>query len=174
MLSWRNIFLHKLFWLVNFSCTQMNLLHRQIERQLNMPAEKKKSRLLQKVTDTNPLNIGIIGCGRLGKHIADCLLSYGEVSPDYLTISTRRPETLSRSYVSPPPRAWDTLAMLKLWRREVVSLSPDRGTIVGWVFTPTRQLVRFSHQNSELILFWIYCLHGEAVTNRLPAPCHPL
>ena len=28
-------------------------------------------------------------------------------------------------------RAWGTLAMMKLWRREVVSSIPDRGTIVG-------------------------------------------
>ena len=28
-------------------------------------------------------------------------------------------------------RAWDTLAMMKLWRREVVSSILDRGTIVG-------------------------------------------
>ena len=28
-------------------------------------------------------------------------------------------------------RAWDTMAMMKLWRREVVSSIPDRGTIVG-------------------------------------------
>ena len=28
-------------------------------------------------------------------------------------------------------RAWDTLATMKLWRREVVSSIPDRGTIVG-------------------------------------------
>ena len=27
-------------------------------------------------------------------------------------------------------RAWDTLAMVKLWRREIVSSIPDRGTIV--------------------------------------------
>ena len=62
-------------------------------------------------------------------------------------------------------RAWDTLAMMKLWRREVVSLIPDRGTIVGWVFSPTRQLVRFSHlnmpsfQNSEFI--WNVVLVGK-------------
>ena len=54
-------------------------------------------------------------------------------------------------------RAWDTLATMKLGRREVVSSIPDRGTIVGRVFSPTRQLVRFSHlnmpsfQNSEFI-----------------------
>ena len=28
-------------------------------------------------------------------------------------------------------RAWDTLAIMKLWRQEVVSSSPGRGTIVG-------------------------------------------
>ena len=54
-------------------------------------------------------------------------------------------------------RTWDTLATMKLWRREVVSSIPVRGTIVGWVSSPTRQLVRFSHlnvpffQNSEFI-----------------------
>ena len=53
--------------------------------------------------------------------------------------------------------AWDTLAVMKLWWREVVSSIPDRGTIVGRVFSPTRQPVRFSHpnvpffQNSEFI-----------------------
>ena len=41
--------------------------------------------------------------------------------------------------------------------REVVSSIPDRGNIAGWVFHPTRTLVRFSHlnmpflQNSEFI-----------------------
>ena len=49
------------------------------------------------------------------------------------------------------------LATMKLCRREVMSSIPDRGTIVGRVFNPTRQLVRFSHlnvplfQNSEFI-----------------------
>ena len=62
-------------------------------------------------------------------------------------------------------RAWDTLATRKLWRRKVVSSIPDRGTIVGWVFSPTRQLVRFSHMNvpfflkSELI--WNIVLVGK-------------
>ena len=62
-------------------------------------------------------------------------------------------------------RVWDTVAMMKLWRREVVSSIPDRGTIVGWVFSPTWQLVRFSHlnmpsfQNSEFI--WDMVLVGK-------------
>ena len=44
----------------------------------------------------NPLLIGIIGCGRLGSHLANCLLTFGEVNPEEMKISTRRPETLSR------------------------------------------------------------------------------
>ena len=39
------------------------------------------------------------------------------------------------------------LPMLKLWRWEVLSFNPDRGTIVERVFSPTSQLVRFSHPN---------------------------
>ena len=42
-------------------------------------------------------------------------------------------------------RAWDTLATMKLWGRGVMSLIPDRGIIVGRVFSPTSQLIRFSH-----------------------------
>ena len=35
--------------------------------------------------------------------------------------------------------------------REVVSSIPDRGNIVGWVFHPTRRLVRFSHLNMPFL-----------------------
>ena len=38
-------------------------------------------------------------------------------------------------------RAWNALAMMKLWRREVVNSSPDRGTIVGCVFSPNMATV---------------------------------
>ena len=68
-----------------------------------------------------------------------------------------RREVVSSASMAEWVRAGDTLAVLKLWRREVVSSIPDRGTVVGWVFSPTRQLVRFSHlnvpsfQNSEFI-----------------------
>ena len=62
-------------------------------------------------------------------------------------------------------RASDTLAMMKLWRRDVGSSIPDRSTIVGRVFSPTGQLVRFPHsnmpffQNSEFI--WNILLVGK-------------
>ena len=48
-------------------------------------------------------------------------------------------------------RAWDTLAMMKLWRREVVSSIPDRGTIPGnWYGFLVFSSVPF-FQNSEFI-----------------------
>ena len=43
----------------------------------------------------------------------------------------RRREVVSSASMAEWLRAWDTLAMMKLWRREVVSLIPDRGAIVG-------------------------------------------
>ena len=55
--------------------------------------------------------------------------------------------------------------MMKLWRREVVSFIPDRGTIVGRVFSPTRQLVPFSHLNRSfkiLNLFGILSPWGSS------------
>ncbi|CAG5134858.1 unnamed protein product [Candidula unifasciata] len=38
--------------------------------------------------------VGIIGCGRLGRQIVNCLLTYGQLLPARLKISTRRPESL--------------------------------------------------------------------------------
>ena len=70
-------------------------------------------------------------------------------------------------------RAWDTLATMKLRRREVVSSIPVRGTIVG-VFSPTRQLIRFSHLNMPsfkiLNLFRILLSPWGSGNYRLPAP----
>ena len=55
--------------------------------------------------------------------------------------------------------AWDTLAMMKLWRREVVSSIPERGTIVGRVFSPTGNWYVPLFQNSEFI--WNIVLVGK-------------
>ena len=55
--------------------------------------------------------------------------------------------------------------MLKLWRRDVVSLNPDRGPIVGRVVSPTRQPVRFLHQ--ILNLFRIILSSGGIVASHL-------
>ena len=60
----------------------------------------KQRRAIQLLTADNlpkdPLQVGLIGCGRLGTHIANSLLSFGDVHSADLHISTRRPETLSR------------------------------------------------------------------------------
>ena len=67
------------------------------------------------------------------------------------TMKLWRREVVSSASMAEWLRAWDTLAMMKLRRREVVSLSPDPGTIVGRVFSPSRQLVRFSHPNNDFV-----------------------
>lgn len=57
----------------------------------------KQRRAIQLLTadslPKDPLKVGIIGCGRLGTHIAESLLSFGGVGVQDLFISTRRPET---------------------------------------------------------------------------------
>ena len=68
---------------------------RQICAQLKHPGGRKVGRLMADASLRNPLLIGIIGCGRLGSHLANCLLTFGEVNPEEIKISTRRPETLS-------------------------------------------------------------------------------
>ena len=65
----------------------------------------------------------------------------------------RRREVVSSASMAEWLRAWDTLVMMKLWRREVVSSIPDRGAVVGCVFSPTGQPVRFSHQCTFLSKF---------------------
>ena len=55
--------------------------------------------------------------------------------------------------------------------REVGSSNPDRRIIGGWVFSPNRQLVRFSHPNYDyLSTFWIYleCYPREEAINSRP------
>ena len=41
----------------------------------------------------NRIKIGFIGCGRLGTHIVKALLQYGNILPEDMVISTRRPES---------------------------------------------------------------------------------
>lgn len=71
---------------------------RQIRADLSKTS--KQRRAIQLLTaDTlpkDPLQVGIIGCGRLGTHLAQALLSFGDVSPADLYISTRRPETIGK------------------------------------------------------------------------------
>lgn len=81
------------------SCAQATFLvytlneARQQRRNLKNP-QKRSTRILQELTPRDPLKIGILGCGRVGSQLADCFLTYGNINPKDIKISTRRPETL--------------------------------------------------------------------------------
>lgn len=63
--------------------------------EIKYPVKKKSSKLLQEAPKRDPLLVGIIGCGRLGKQLANTLLKFSDVHPEELFLSTRQPETLS-------------------------------------------------------------------------------
>lgn len=67
---------------------------RQEVIQLRNPKATKSSKFLQDSQKKNPVLVGILGCGRLGTHLANTLLTYADVAPCDLRVSTRRPETL--------------------------------------------------------------------------------
>ncbi|KAJ8309313.1 hypothetical protein KUTeg_014187 [Tegillarca granosa] len=73
----------------------VSILHeaRQLKKQIKSP-QKRTAKILQDQEPRDPLKVGIIGCGRLGSQLAHCLLTYGNVGPKDMKISTRRPETL--------------------------------------------------------------------------------
>lgn len=69
--------------------------HRELKSQLKNPSVKRTTRILQNDrSNKDPLLVGILGCGRLGSQIVQCLLTYGKISPANIHISTRRPEIL--------------------------------------------------------------------------------
>ena len=49
------------------------------------------------LTEKEPLLVGIIGAGRLGSQLAKMILEYVKLPAQELNISTRRPETMSKS-----------------------------------------------------------------------------
>ncbi|XP_068721105.1 NADP-dependent oxidoreductase domain-containing protein 1-like isoform X2 [Montipora capricornis] len=63
--------------------------------EIKFPVKKRSSKLLQEIPKRDPVLVGIIGCGRLGKQLANTLLKFSDVYPEELFLSTRRPETLS-------------------------------------------------------------------------------
>lgn len=68
---------------------------RQIRADLSKtPKQRRAIQLLTADTlPKDPLKVGLIGCGRLGTHIANSLLSFSSVNGEDMFISTRRPET---------------------------------------------------------------------------------
>ena len=70
-----------------------HLNSRQLAIQLKN-RQKRKARILKDLCEKDPLFIGVLGCGRVGSQLVNCLLTYGRVGPNEMAISTRRPETL--------------------------------------------------------------------------------
>ncbi|KAI0222767.1 NADP-dependent oxidoreductase domain-containing protein 1 [Lamellibrachia satsuma] len=69
---------------------------RQIKNQLHNPVPMRASRrLLEEVTPRDAVHISVIGCGRMGSHLMHSLLTFGEVNPSEVIVSTRRPEMLT-------------------------------------------------------------------------------
>ncbi|XP_078590185.1 NADP-dependent oxidoreductase domain-containing protein 1-like [Branchiostoma floridae x Branchiostoma japonicum] len=69
---------------------------RQLVVELQTPVSRhsRSSRLLHQAPPRNPVRVGIIGGGRLGGQLAQALLTYGDVEPHEMVVSTRRPEIL--------------------------------------------------------------------------------
>ncbi|XP_033110839.1 NADP-dependent oxidoreductase domain-containing protein 1-like isoform X2 [Anneissia japonica] len=72
----------------------MQILKKRI-LEAKTPYVSKTSKFLQEATPRDPTRVGILGCGRLGLHLANCLFTYADVSNEDMKVSTRRPETLA-------------------------------------------------------------------------------
>ncbi|KAK3597347.1 hypothetical protein CHS0354_034590 [Potamilus streckersoni] len=82
-----------------FACAQATYLvsilneARQMWTKLKMP-KKPSVRILSDRQSLDPVKVGILGCGRLGSQLAHCFLTFGNINPKDIIISTRRPEIL--------------------------------------------------------------------------------
>jgi len=70
---------------------------RQLKRSLRSP-NKRSKRILNDPSLRDPLKVGILGCGRLGSQLTHCLITFGNIDPEDIKISTRRPETLGKTF----------------------------------------------------------------------------
>jgi len=71
----------------------LNQLRKELA-ELHNPVNKNTVKFFGRQPLRDPLKIGLIGCGRLGKQIASSLLTFSDVRPNELFISTRRPDAL--------------------------------------------------------------------------------
>ena len=76
------------------------MIYRQKVLELKSPQQSKTSKFLQDAPPRDPISVGIIGCGRIGLHLVNCLQTYADVQPTEIHISTRRPELLGKYLVS--------------------------------------------------------------------------
>jgi len=73
---------------------------RSISQTLHAKDNKSENSASSRSTDSrnavgrNKFVVGLIGCGRMGRHLVNCLLKFCDLLPEELIISTRRPETL--------------------------------------------------------------------------------
>ena len=81
----------------------VHILNEARQIRADLAKTTKQRRAIQLMTadslPKDPLRIGIIGCGRLGTHIAQTLLTFGEVNVADLIVSTRRVETLGKKMI---------------------------------------------------------------------------
>lgn len=70
---------------------RQTVLEEYSTRTLRRPSS---SRILNTGIQRDPVKVGIIGCGRLGRQLATSLLAFAGVRPEELFVSTRRPELL--------------------------------------------------------------------------------
>lgn len=71
-------------------------IDRCVLSEMRNPINKKTIKFLKQSVPRNPIKIGVIGCGRLGKQIITSLISYCDLKNDEILVSTRRPNLLSK------------------------------------------------------------------------------
>lgn len=78
----------------------VSILNETRQIRADLAKTSKQRRAIQLLTadslPKDPIKVGIIGCGRLGTHIAQSILTFSDISASDLSISTRRPETLGK------------------------------------------------------------------------------
>ncbi|KAL3874044.1 hypothetical protein ACJMK2_037108 [Sinanodonta woodiana] len=82
-----------------FACAQATYLvsilneARQTRTRIKMQ-NKPSTRILSDRDSLDSVKVGILGCGRLGSQLANCFMTFGNINPKDIIISTRRPEIL--------------------------------------------------------------------------------
>lgn len=67
---------------------------RQIIAEKKYHVNEKTMEFYNKTKSRDPIKVGLIGCGRLGKQIVSSLLYFADVRTDEIIVSTRQPESL--------------------------------------------------------------------------------
>lgn len=68
---------------------------REILSEIRHPVNRKTLKFVKRLSYRNAVKVGVIGCGRLGSQIVSTLMSFSDVRPEEILISTRKPHELS-------------------------------------------------------------------------------